>query len=479
MPNQRLLGVTSPLSSWFTVLLLLLLPVVPALIGSAHDSARALQLLSFPLITGLILLNGWQSGFSRRLLVDEAPGSLCLILLGALVVVTADRPEIALREWLLGLSLVCCGLFMGRSAQAAGQPLIEHRILPLLIGGATLYAALELVLLVAGIVQDQVLDYWQVFAGYSNPRFFNHAQTVLIPLLVGMLELSTLQGLWRRLAWFALIANAFFLLTLMGRATGLALVIGTLVASGLFGAQGHVFLRRLVLAFVGGALLYALIIRVLPTTLGMEELPAFRDLGERTSIESRLYLWGIALQDIAAHPWLGVGPMHYAHHFNGEAAHPHNIYLQLAAEYGLPFFALLAALVFRWLWRSTRRLRELMKRQPDPLALGCYVAIIGALVDGAFSGNFVMPLPQMWIVLTVALFQARVQPAPREPATPLPTTQSRISLAVWSLLLLGQLWLIAVSLPEFLQSAPRITGAPEAPATATRLNPRFWLDGWF
>lgn len=422
---------------------------------------------------------GWRSGLSSRTVVNETPGFQSLILLGVLAVATADRPEIALREWLLGLSLIGCSLFMGQSAQAAGPPLIERRILPFLIGGATLYAALELALLVSGIVQDQVLDYWQVFAGYSNPRFFNHTQTLLIPLLVGMLGLSTLKGLWRGLAWFALVANAFFLLTLMGRATGLALVIGTLVASGLFGAQGHAFLRRLVLAFVGGALLYALIIRALPAALGMDELPAFRDLGERNSIEARLYLWGIALRDIAAHPWLGIGPMHYAHHFNGEAAHPHNIYLQVAAEYGLPFFAVLTAMVARGLWRSTRRLRELMQRQPDPLALGCYVAIIGALVDGAFSGNFVMPLPQMWIVLTVALFLARLQPKPREPAKTPSATRSRIALACWGTLLVGQVWLIAASLPEFLQSTPRITGAPEVPATATRLNPRFWQDGWF
>jgi O-antigen ligase len=348
------------------------------------------------------------------------------------------------------------------------------------IAGAALYAALELLLVVSGLVFDRTLDYWQVFAGYVNPRFFNHVQTLLIPLLLGLLGWSAVRGLWRGLAAFALVANAFFLLLLMGRATLLALIVGLLLALLCFGQAGRDYARRFVLAFAAGGVLYLLIIELLPRLLSMEPVPAFRELGERGSIEARFYLWRIALDMIAAHPWLGVGPMHYANQFNGEAAHPHNIYLQIAAEYGLPFFLILTFVLLRWFWRMTQRLRQHLSQTPDALALGCWAGLVGALVDGAFSGNFVMPLSQLWILITVILLLQRLPQGP--PADPGTTRPSRLRLAVWrvglTLLLLAQLYVLVDAWQEFRQTPVRIQGAQE-PVGATHYSPRFWRDGWF
>lgn len=457
-------------------LLLLQLPLLPFWVGREHDSARVLQIL----ILSLASL-GWLAaleGLARSISRETAVGAGALMLLGAAAILAAARPEIALREGLLSLSMCAGALALSREFRVLQQRGIESWVLPCLIAGAALYAGMELLLLVLGLALDRTLDYWRVFAGYANPRFFNHGQTVLIPLLAGMLGLPALRGLWRRLAWFALVSNACFLLLLMGRATVVALVVGLLVAAGSFGVQGRTFVKRLMIAVAGGGLMYLLIVKGLPAVLGMGELPAFREPGERGSVEARFYLWGIALRDVADHPWLGLGPMHYAHRYNGEAAHPHNIYLQVAAEFGLPFFALLAVLVIRWLWRLAAGLRHLFKTAHDPLAIGCYIAIVAALVDGAFSGNFVMPLPQMWIVLTIALLSSRL-PATLADQRIDAGGRRRLASVAWGLLLLAQVYLLATSFPEFLNPPTRMEGALPLPDDAPKHNPRFWQDGWF
>lgn len=471
--------------AWLLVLLLLQWGLQPWLAGQEHDGARMLQLAVLPLACASLLAS------RRASLQGSAPfltlGMLGLVLLGTLATLTARQPEIAAREWLLTLSLgACVFALLPRAALPGERDELMRWLLPALIATAAAYAVLELLLVTLGIVLDRTVNYWVLFAGFSNPRFFNHVQTVLIPLLAGIASLEALPRAWRRLAGFALAANAGFLLLLMGRASLGALALASLVAMALYGAQGRQFGRRLLLAFIAGGLMYLLLAHALPAALGMDPLPTFRDPGSRSSVEARLYLWGIALEDIASHPWLGTGPMHFADRFNGEAAHPHNIYLQVASEYGLPFFALLAALVLCWLRRRAIDLRHLLRQRPDPLAIGCFVAIIAALADGAFSGNFVMPLPQMWIVVAIALLYLRL---PQQPLAPPRIHKTGAALATVALggLLLGQCALLAVSWPEFLGIPTRIDGAPPVPTDSPdgspgfspHFSPRFWQDGWF
>lgn len=456
----------------------LLLGLAPVILGSgglAHDVARLLQLFAALVMLGVAWIS--RDAIANRRSILPA----VLLLLGICSILGSARPEAALREGCLLLSLVVGAAALGYCRFPARANSVNPSAV-VLVAGATLYSSLELLLLVLGITLERTVDYWQVFAGYVNPRFFNHVQTLLIPLLVGLLGSPELRGWWRRLAWFSLTANALFLLMLMGRATILALIVGVAVALLLFGVSGRAYAKRLAIAFVAGAALYLLLIKLLPWGLGMDALPAFRELGGRGSVEARFYLWRIALDMVVAHPWLGVGPMHYAHQFNGEAAHPHNIYLQIAAEYGLPFLLVLLMVCVRWLWRVTRQLRLNERRKPDPLALACYVGVVGALVDGGFSGNFVMPLSQLWIVMTVALLQQRLRgmqvEAPAEEEAVGPGKRSKVMSIGLLLLLVVQLYVIVVSWREFWQSPARITGAIEL-KEATHYSPRFWRDGWF
>lgn len=456
-------------------LLLAMLPLISLPDGLPHDAWRLLQLLAGLLLLGTSVVSACRRGF--RTAVPPSPTLLGLGVLGALSVACASRPEFALREYCL-LLVALLAVWPRAPSHGALSAKTQQIAIHLLIAGAALYAALELLLISLGLVLNHTLDYWRVFAGYLNPRFFNHVQTLLIPLLAGMLGLPELRMLWRRIAWFALIVNSFLLLLLMGRATLLALMVSSFLMLLLFKHLARQHVVRLLLAFAAGGLLHLLLIQLLPWLIGMEALPAFREIGERGSVEARLYLWQIALDMIAAHPWLGVGPMHYSHQFNGEAAHPHNIYLQVAAEYGLPFFFLLAFLVLRWLIRTTRALHTHLHQAGDSLALAGYAALIAALVDGGFSGNFVMPLSQIWIVIALILLRERLPPLSHADPVPRSYKQSVAGRTCMAILFVTQVGIVSHSLSEFIHPPVRLERAMEPP-DANYFSPRFWSDGWF
>ncbi|MFY8117823.1 MAG: O-antigen ligase family protein, partial [Roseateles sp.] len=259
-----------------------------------------------------------------------------LLLLGGASVALSAHPGLALREWAFVVA-VAVVFACAAGARLHRQEFRALTLIQVLVAGVFAYSLLELLLIISGLVLDRTLDYWRVFAGYVNPRFFNHVQTLLIPLLLGLLGWSAVRGLWRGMAAFALVANTFFLLLLLGRSTLLALVVSLVLVCLWFGQAGRDYARRFALAFAAGGALYLLVVELLPRWLGMESLPAFREMGEGRSVGSRFRLWQIALDMVRDHPLLGVGPMHFADTYNGIGAHPHNIYLQIAAEYGLPF----------------------------------------------------------------------------------------------------------------------------------------------
>lgn len=75
-----------------------------------------------------------------------------------------------------------------------------------------------------------------------------------------------------------------------------------------------------------------------------EEYNALRDMKTKlnnTNSGGRLYLWRCAFNEIKESPLTGHGPMAYQAHYG---TYPHNLFLELAADFGLP--AMLAVLVF-------------------------------------------------------------------------------------------------------------------------------------
>jgi putative inorganic carbon (HCO3(-)) transporter len=102
---------------------------------------------------------------------------------------------------------------------------------------------------------------------------------------------------------------------------------------------------------------------------------------------------------IRAHPWLGLGPEQIKYQFDqwvpaedrplpiGYYGHLHNIYLQYAAERGIPVLLVLLWMIGKALWDFGKALR----RKPDPEARfilhGAFAVIIAILAEGFAENN--------------------------------------------------------------------------------------------
>jgi putative inorganic carbon (HCO3(-)) transporter len=135
-----------------------------------------------------------------------------------------------------------------------------------------------------------------------------------------------------------------------------------------------------------------------PATVRERVASIARPNSQLDSNQHRMLVWRTGLEIIKAHPWFGAGPEQIAPQFDsyipadfprplppGWRQHLHNVYLQYAAERGIP-----TLLIFLWLvgkvvcdfWRAAAR-------QPAARAVlhGSIAAIVAILVAGVFEHN--------------------------------------------------------------------------------------------
>ncbi|HRH87675.1 MAG TPA: O-antigen ligase family protein [Rubrivivax sp.] len=408
-------------------------------------------------------------------------GALPRGVLAALIAVLAlastlrsPDAEMAVRELGVVASMVAVALVV---AWAREPILAPARVVSI---ASAAYVAVVL-LVTAGVLAGQTVNRAEIFVGYDNYRFFNHVQSASLPLTVLAMTVAPRRSRLRAVAWFAAVGGFALLFTVAGRGTMVGIVVGAVAVAALFGRNAVATLRNLAAAAALGMLLFALLFWLLPVLTGMT--PEFSDgyYGARLgSVEARFFLWRIAQSYIEQSPWLGIGPMHYAHFHNPEAAHPHNIYLQIAAEWGVPMLLLLLGLAFWALRRFALAVRACADVRQRNCGIGLFLACVAIAVDGLFSGNFVMPVSQVWIAFTFGWAMAWMA-GQRGPEQFAPAGGGgRFSpgrLAAIGLLV-SQLWLVWSVWPEVRHLDEHIQQTMERVPNAT-MNPRFWSHGWF
>jgi putative inorganic carbon (hco3(-)) transporter len=174
------------------------------------------------------------------------------------------------------------------------------------------------------------------------------------------------------------------------------------------------FTRGMWLAFIAGGLYLVarwrpkllLVVPVLlvagyfaaPEAVRQRVRSVYQPQGETDSNYHRVVTWRTGLAMVRAHPWFGVGPEIVGRDFRrylpvvgpplpeGWYGHLHNIYLQYAAERGIPVL-----LVFLWLVGKALRdwLRAARRPAGENAAVlhGCIAALIAVLVGGIFEFN--------------------------------------------------------------------------------------------
>jgi len=427
----------------------------------AHDQGRLLQV---GLLAGVALLTLLDRASGTALPAWLTRGGLAILALAGLSTLRAARPSAAAQEVALMLGLAGLIVQAYRSARTGPVAWAYGGLL----AGSCAYFALTTGIYAALLVDGGPLNARLLHLGFDNPRFFNHCQTLAIPILAGW-SLTAQSRLHRTLAAGIISMHFAWLFMDLARASLLALTVATLWCAWV-GARP--LWRRLLVCMFAGVVLNIVVFILLPALLERSWTTHFASPQELTSSHSRDLLLSAALDLARSHPWLGAGPMHFATLVHPKGAHPHNLYLQWAAEYGLPSLLLLLLLLAKPLWRATALLRRQSSSLP-PMAAPLGAALLAALIDAGFSGNFVMPLSQIWIALTYGLLLA---------ALPIDARQGGARPALrWllpGLLLVSQAWLFVQAWQQWRHIPPRISSSSPVATADERPRPRFWQQGW-
>ncbi|MCX7603180.1 MAG: O-antigen ligase family protein [Bryobacteraceae bacterium] len=257
-------------------------------------------------------------------------------------------------------------------------------------------------------------DFYTAYIGARITGFNSHWMTFSGQMMIAMMAGAAL-ALWacrdtrlRRAAWACLV--------LMGVALVLAMTRGVWI--GAFAGALYLLWHWRRRAAAALPLVAVLVLWLGPAAVRERALSIVRPRGVTDSNLHRIYTWRTGVEIVKRHPWFGLGPERIGAHFRayipadlppepppGYYAHLHNIYLQWAAERGLPA-ALAAVLFFIWQLAASRR----RARQQPELAWvhrGAAAVLIAVLVTGLFEYNLgdseVLAMTLGWTALSDGL----------------------------------------------------------------------------
>lgn len=450
-----------------------------------HDGQRLGQLLLLAVVLPLMLRS------SRLREMGEVWTGLqpwvrwawsAAFALGLISSLLAALPRWALLEW--GLSWLLLMLVFAIATQRLQHGNWLDQALPALffataaaymVSSITVYLAM----LLAGPAYGQGFNVLELYHGFSNVRFFGHVQTLLIPFLL-------LPALWwgntparRGLLWIVPLGWWMLVIGSGSRGTWVALLVGAVAVLLFAGRPGRDWLRGQLAALAGGAACYLLFILWLPQWLAQPATFLHR-AGEIMSLSLREVLWMESLQFFREHPWLGLGPMHYAQAGVRVAAHPHNAVLQWLAEWGLPATLLLttvcatAGLAFAG---YVRRAVQAGRDHPAQLRAALLAALAGIAAQSMVDGTLIMPVSQTLLALlcgwAMGLYLEERQGAARS-SLPGRAAVAAVTLIAAVMVVRGiapEIGVIAEREQAYLAAYP-----PENPALPN-LMPRFWTQG--
>jgi hypothetical protein len=371
-----------------------------------HDAQRIAELFLLTACAAWVLA---VHGFARRALALDVwswVAVLVFFILGAVSALLSFAPRLALFEW---ASFVLLGtLAFAIAEEVRLNPYRQLTTVLYLLGfGVALYVFRELLLYLTFLLLHIQPSPNELIFGFDNIRFFNHIQTVSLPLLVLLVAWNGASNRrWPYLTSFLIVSLWWALLFLSaGRGTLLGIVAGGVSTAWYLRARGKQWYRELIKTCCAGLGFYIAICYLIPLCVGLRPFGLFSTVLARTATNltsGRMELWLRAVELIWENPLMGAGPLHFAHYAVDvqAGAHPHSWILQIGAEWGLPALICFSFVVLRGLRQvaiAGKRSAEDGRRDAAWAALlGTGIAIV---VDGLVSGLLVMPVAQMAIAL--------------------------------------------------------------------------------
>ena len=385
----------------------------------------------------------------------------------------------ALLEWAMLLLWLLVVLGVAAGMRMGGQPL-QRLLVVVLYATAFAYAVKAVVIylsmLTIGASYGMGFNIRELFTGFSNIRFFGHLQTMLLPFLLlpalwwvvslrQRMLLSIVPVLW----WMLVVASGT-------RGTWIALIAGVLAVLACGGPAGRRWIKWQIAAFCCGLVCYAVFVLLVPYLL---EQPTFflHRTQDIISLSLRGIIWSDAIGFIREHPLFGIGPMHFAYYANAVAAHPHNMILQLMAEWGIPAALLFTAVFAAGGLAFAGHVSHAINQGDDherlvPIAM--LAALTGAAAQAMVDGVLVMPVSQTVLALLCGWALSMAQTTTQE--VHCASGAARPVLAITVLVAVSAVgWAVA---PEIGRLAERQKTYLSSTIPEPPLLPRFWALGW-
>lgn len=395
-----------------------------------------------------------------------------VLVLGFVSSMRALYPVWALTEVALWLGFFAFVIFVESLVRRGFDGDAKIIILAVLLFCFLLLARIFLMHFLA-LVGREPFDSGLASVGFSHPRFFGQIGTLLIAILpaIALTHGASLSG-WRY--------SSFVLAVFMWVAVIASGTRGTLMAISSLGflmsfAGGP---GRLWAVFqLGSSLLavfaYWILFNVLPLAMDVPSSVA-TDVLWRAGMTGREQLWSQALEMIRDHPFLGVGPMHFAVHVNQVGSHPHQSVLQFASEWGVPVVLLMLWLGVRCFLPAVKDFRS----SKQPLSLACALrfclklALMGAFIQSMVDGVMVVPYTQLWLSLLIGILLG-LRPSPISEGPALYGVSPKILMPLFVLAATLLLHVVVRDLPLLQMRADAYLQSERD----DHLRPRFWLQG--
>jgi putative inorganic carbon (HCO3(-)) transporter len=244
--------------------------------------------------------------------------------------------------------------------------------------------------------QEQHIGFYDFYVGSRITGFMSHWMTfggeemIVLLLLASFLFFSNYPR-WKKPGWFCAVILACSMVLgftrsifLLGFPIGLLYLLW--------------FWKKWLVAAVPALALIAFFLG--PHALRERLISVVEPHGEVDSNRHRAILRETGAVIIRAHPWLGLGPEQVKYQFDrwvpasalplpvGYYGHLHNIYLQYAAERGLPTLAIFLWMIVKILWDFAMALRrKLIDPEARFVLHGAIAAILAILAEGFAENN--------------------------------------------------------------------------------------------
>ncbi len=446
-----------------------------------HDGQRIAQMAVISLL--VLVLIGSRAKFS----LADAWAALprwsrwalgAVFALGIISAIQAPLPRWALLEWGMSVLLLTTALAVAAARRELGEQ-IDMMLVLLCFSTALAYTVTTCgiygLMLLVGPVYGLGFDIRELYTGFSNIRFFAHVQTMLLPFLLlpalywgatrlRLVLLGSIPAIW----WMLAIGSGT-------RGTWVALTAGIIAAWWFGGRCGRKWAIWQLGGFLSGLMCYFLFVLGVPQLL---DLPVsfLHRTGDIISLSLREVIWSLAWQFVRDHPWLGVGPMHFAYWAKVIGAHPHNAVLQWLAEWGVP-----ATLLLIGLWAAgglslaayVRRTAAQDDDKAQIFRVALLAALTGASAQAMVDGVLVMPVSQMLLVLLAGWAMGVMWHL--KPIHIIGTTERSLLALTVIFAATVSVWCAAPEIDDLLVQQKMFF---DVHIENEILQPRFWTQGW-